>query len=196
MKNLIGALLFLALAFYVGSELYERAKDKDWLSAPSGGGEKADLDSLPSKSNVPRSPSIRDWEAPAYPARMELSNTDGRQLRVTLLGRDRTHIYFLRHGDDEQFSYAIEDLDTASREKVSAYPESQMNHKQKESRKLHALHVRNLEEQIARINERSSAIKKEHRQSGSQTERRTLLREYEQLQQKRLAFEKEMEEYR
>lgn len=195
MKNLVGALLFLALAFYVGSELYERAKGKDWLGAPFGSREKSTRKSLPSKDSVPRSPSIRDWEAPAYPARMELSNADGRQLRVTLLGRDRTHIYFLRHGDDEQFSYAIEDLDTASREKVSAYPESQMNHKQKESRKLHALHVRNLEEQIARINERSSAIKKEHRQSGSQTERRTLLREYEQLQQKRLAFEKEMEEY-
>lgn len=195
MKNLIGALLFLALAFYVGTELYERAKDKDWLSAPSRKGDAASFKKLPSKSNAPRSPSVQDWKAPSYPAKLELANADGKQLRVTLLGRDSTHIYFLRNGDEEEFRYPIQNLNEFSREKVMLYPESGMNKEQKESRKLHALYVKNLEERIAQIDVRLSAIEKEYKQSNSQTLRRTLMRQYEELKQERLAFELEIGEY-
>ena len=186
MKELIGALIFLALTFYVGTELYERAKDKDWLSAPTSGSE---VDIV----TVPKPPPVKDWEAPSYPAKLELYNKDGRGLRLNLLGRDSTHIYFLRFEDDREFSYSIEDLDEASRRKVRAFPESKLDDKQ--NLKLHALHVQNLENKMRLIDERMSAVDKEYRISNSQTERRTLMREFEELEQEYLALENEIEEY-
>ena len=201
MINLIGAVLFLVVAFFVGTELYERAKDQDLFGPLSGivdfGSSSDDgQNGLPSKDSTPKSPSIRDWVAPTYPARMELVNSEGQPLRVTLLGHDRTHIFFLRHGDDKNFRFAIEDLDKASQEKVNNYPESPMSSTQQENRKLHALHAQSLELAIERIDQRLHAIRKEHKNCNSKTQRRTLMREYEELKQERLAFEFDVSQYK
>ena len=195
MKNLIFAVVFLAVAFFVGTELHERAKDQDWLSSRKEQNSETHKP-LPSKNRAPKSPSINDWEAPSYPARMELSNKEGQLLRVTLLGRDKTHIFFLRHGDNKEFRYAISHLDDASRKKVTYYPESPARTVKDENRKLHALHRQSLEEQVERISQRSLDIQKEYRSSHSKTERRTLMREYEALQRERLAFELEIDQYK
>ncbi|MGC6455948.1 MAG: hypothetical protein ACON39_05320 [Coraliomargaritaceae bacterium] len=168
------------------------------LSGITGFGNSSDAEPnvLSSQQNVPKSPSIRDWEAPSYPSRMELVNVEGQQLRVTLLGRDHTHIFFLRHDDDKKFRYKIEDLDIQSQEKVKKYPESPMSPRQQENRKLHALHAQSLEEEIDRIDQRLLSIRKEHKKSNSKTQRRTLMREYQELQQERLAFELEVSKYK
>lgn len=199
MTNLIGAIIFLVVAFFVGTELYERAKEQNWLGAPSAKGEQYGPNgekSLPSKGRVPKSPPIRDWESPSYPVRMELSNSGGQLLRVTLLGRDKTHIFFLRHGDDKEFRYAISDLDEGSRNKILVYPESRAREIKDQNRKLHALHVQSLEEEVGRIDQRSLTVRKAYKSTKSKTERRTLMREYEDLQKERLALEMEIEEYK
>ena len=196
MKNLISAVFFLALAFFVGSELYQRAIEKNWLSGSFPGSQWVSGSVLATKDNLEKTPSLKDWEAPNYPVRIELRNREGRHLRVNLLGRDATHIYFLRHGDDEEFRYAISELNASSRKQILVYPQSRMNVQQKQSRKLHALHVGSLEAEIARIDERLSVINREHKVTKSKAERRTLMREYEGLKAKRLTFENEILEYK
>lgn len=59
---------------------------------------------------------------PEYPARMELQNADGTNLKVVLLSRSRTKIRFLRVSDRSEHIYSIGSLAPMSRKKVEAYP--------------------------------------------------------------------------
>lgn len=183
MKNLLGAVVFLAIAALVGAKLYERAQDMDWVESDPSEAELAE-------GAVKR---LR------YPDDLELRNRDGRALEVTLIGRSQTHVQFRRAGDAQAFVYAIDQLDTASERLVRQYPETQIHNADKHLERgeldLAALQVENLRREIARIDEKCATIKKKHAASQSQTERRTLVNEFEELQRERVALEEDLSKY-
>ena len=77
MRNLIMSIVFLGIAGYLGTILYQRVASSE---GP------AELAIKNQASDV----------AYSYPARVEIKSADGRVIQVTLLGRSATHIQFTR----------------------------------------------------------------------------------------------------
>ncbi|MGB0415883.1 MAG: hypothetical protein ACPGKS_03435 [Coraliomargarita sp.] len=184
MKNLLGAALFLAIAAIVGGKLYERAKEMEWIDVD--GSEDATFEGGATQQF-------------SYPDTVQLSNRDGRVLQVTLMGRSRSHVQFRRAGDSQPFVYAIDQLDAASEKLVMSYPESGLQnatrHLKSGEMELADIHIENLHKEIRRIDQKCELLRKKHSGSTSETERRTLQNEYEELEKQRIGFEEDLAEY-
>ena len=124
-----------------------------------------------------------------YPAAVNIKNSVGREMMVTLLGRSGTHVQFARQ-DGEEFVYPISSLDLAAQTLISKYPNdgiknavAYMDHG---SLKLGDLYVQELEKRIREIDKKVEGLSRGYASSNGNTEKRTIRREVEKLQAERV----------
>ena len=162
----------MGIVGYLGSMLYDQAflsKDQDELiEAPAGG------------------------HVYGYPAAVNIKNTVGREMMVTLLARSETHIQFARP-DSEEFVYPISSLDLAAQALISKYPndgiKNAVAYMEQGSLKLGDLYVQQLEKRIREIDKKAEDLSRGYASSHGNTEKRTIRREVEKLQAERVELQ-------
>jgi hypothetical protein len=176
MRNLIMSVIFLGIAGYFGSMLYERAILGDGQLEPA----------------VAEAGEALSY---SYPARVELKSADGRAMMVTLLGRSTTHIQFKRE-DGQEFVYQIDSLDANAQDLVLQYPNVGIKdaaaHMAKGSMEVGDLHVQQLEQNIRQIDDEIEGLSREYEGSVSKTDRRTIQRTVEGLQAEKVELQREI----
>ncbi len=102
-------------------------------------------------------------EEPEYPARMELLNAQGKNLKVVLLSRSATKIRFLRESDRSEHIYPIRSLDPLSRKRVEAYPVTGIDLRQSsvaaEQLSREEIHIEQLREENRRLKHEIDLLK-------------------------------------
>ncbi len=170
------SVIFLGIAGYLGSMLYERAILGDGLLGPAA----AEAGEALSYS---------------YPARVELKSADGRAMMVTLLGRSTTHIQFKRE-DGQEFVYQIDSLDANAQDLVLRYPnvgiKNAAAYMAKGSMGVGDLHVQQLEQNVRQIDDEIDDLSQEYGGSVSKTERRTIQRAVEGLRAEKVELQREI----
>ncbi len=125
----------------------------------------------------------------SYPAAVNIKNSVGREMMVTLLGRSGTHIQFARP-DGEEFVYPISSLDLAAQTLISKYPndgiKNAVAYMDQGSLKLGDLYVQELEKRIREIDKKVEGLSRGYASSNGNTEKRTIRREVEKLQAERV----------
>lgn len=159
------SVIFLGLAGYLGSSLYERAFSNESSVGPvSAEGAESDY---------------------TYPASIEIKSADGRMMMVTLLGRSTTHIEFTR-ADGQEFAYPIKSLDADSQALVRRHTNFGIKntalYMAQGSMEIGDLYVQELEKRVREIEEKMRALSQEYGGSSSKVERRTIRRSVEALQ--------------
>lgn len=169
----------MGLTMYLGYELYERARTDDWF----GGAEEEPVKVQGSLS---------------YPAVVEITSLQGRDLKVRLTGRNDVQIQFERLSDGETFVYEINDLSPDSRTLVREYDNVGLSGTEALFREgkvtLESVHVEQLREAISRIDQKLEVLESRYSSSQSKTERRTIRREAEELLKEKKAYEVDIEE--
>ena len=124
-----------------------------------------------------------------YPAAVNIKNSVGREMMVTLLGRSGTHVQFARQ-DGEEFVYPISSLDLAAQTLISNYPndgiKNAVAYMDQGSLKLGDLYVQELEKRIREIDKKVEGLSRGYASSNGNTEKRTIRREVEKLQAERV----------
>jgi len=159
----------LGIVGYLGTMLYDQvflSKDQDeQIEAQSGG------------------------HVYNYPAAVNIKNSVGREMMVTLLGRSGTHVQFARQ-DGEEFVYPISSLDLAAQTLISNYPndgiKNAVAYMDQGSLKLGDLYVQELEKRIREIDKKVEGLSRGYASSNGNTEKRTIRREVEKLQAERV----------
>jgi len=176
MKNFLLSVIFLAAAAYIGYQLYNKADGLDWIKV--GG--------------------LDDKQVYSYPAQLQIENKEGNQLSITLLGRSDRYIQFVRKSDGQSFVYPIDSLTQKSAEVVQKYPSEGIknpeNYLKNGSMELGDVYVEQLREEISKIDRKLASMERKLLLTPSETEQRTLQREYEALQKERAEFELEIAE--
>ena len=125
----------------------------------------------------------------SYPAAVNIKNSVGREMMVTLLGRSGTHVQFARQ-DGEEFVYPISSLDLAAQTLISNYPndgiKNAVAYMDQGSLKLGDLYVQELEKRIREIDKKVEGLSRGYASSNENTEKRTIRREVEKLQAERV----------
>ena len=125
----------------------------------------------------------------SYPAAVNIKNSVGREMMVTLLARSGTHIQFTRP-DGEEFVYPISSLDLAAQTLISNYPndgiKNAVAYMDQGSLKLGDLYVQELEKRIREIDKKVEGLSRGYASSNGNTEKRTIRREVEKLQAERV----------
>ena len=125
----------------------------------------------------------------SYPAAVNIKNSVGREMMVTLLARSGTHIQFTRP-DGEEFVYPISSLDLAAQTLISKYPndgiKNAVAYMDQGSLKLGDLYVQELEKRIREIDKKVEGLSRGYASSNGNTEKRTIRREVEKLQAERV----------
>ncbi len=125
----------------------------------------------------------------SYPAAVNIKNSVGREMMVTLLGRSGTHVQFARQ-DGEEFVYPISSLDLAAQTLISNYPndgiKNAVAYMDQGSLKLGDLYVQELEKRIREIDKKVEGLSRGYASSNGNTEKRTIRREVEKLQAERV----------
>ncbi|MGC6424915.1 MAG: hypothetical protein ACON4O_08020 [Lentimonas sp.] len=188
MKNLIAAVLFIGVAAYIGMLLYESWNGGDWLKSESTPVKKAEV--------------VEDVLAPdevafTYPDVIEVVNSDGRELTITLLARNSTYIQFERSDRSERFIYPISDLNALSRQVVMSYPEVailELEEPGDGDLKLTDAYIEQLELSIAKVDKEIALLKSRFQATDSDTSRRTIVREIEALTREKLQLQSKIAE--
>ena len=177
MRNLLMSIIFIGIAGYIGSILYQRMFIDGVFTAPV---EEKSTNALF-----------------AYPDSIEIERVDGRKIVVTLLGRNASHLQFNRE-DGQEFVYAIESLSGKSQELVRKYPSLGIKNAAKYMAQgmlgLEDLHIQQLEQVIRNIDEKLKRYSAEFEVSVSQVERRTIERKMEGLMQERIEMQRQISE--
>ena len=162
----------MGIVGYLGTMLYDQAflsKDQDELIEAQAGG-----------------------HVYSYPAAVNIKNSVGREMMVTLLGRSGTHVQFARQ-DGEEFVYPISSLDLAAQTLISKYPndgiKNAVAYMDKGSLKLGDLYVQELEKRIREIDKEVEDLSRGYASSNGNTEKRTIRREVEKLQAERVELQ-------
>ena len=125
----------------------------------------------------------------SYPAAVNIKNSVGREMMVTLLARSGTHVQFARP-DGEEFVYPISSLDLAAQTLISNYPndgiKNAVAYMDQGSLKLGDLYVQELEKRIREIDKKVEGLSRGYASSNGNTEKRTIRREVEKLQAERV----------
>ena len=125
----------------------------------------------------------------SYPAAVNIKNSVGREMMVTLLARSGTHVQFTRP-DGEEFVYPISSLDLAAQTLISNYPndgiKNAVAYMDQGSLKLGDLYVQELEKRIREIDKKVEGLSRGYASSNGNTEKRTIRREVEKLQAERV----------
>ena len=125
----------------------------------------------------------------SYPAAVNIKNSVGREMMVTLLARSGTHVQFARQ-DGEEFVYPISSLDLAAQTLISNYPndgiKNAVAYMDQGSLKLGDLYVQELEKRIREIDKKVEGLSRGYASSNGNTEKRTIRREVEKLQAERV----------
>lgn len=175
------SIVFLGIAGYFGMYLYESWRDGDWL-----------------KSGPAAEQSEAAEEQLAYPARLNIKSTDGRELSIKLVARSSTHIQFERELDGERFVYPLAQLVTASRQLVEAYPNSGLEdagkHIGESGLGFEDAYVEQLREGIKRINEKLEKLNLDYQKTESKTEQRTIYRKVQDMTRDRTNLEAKIAE--
>jgi len=171
------SIIFLGIAGYLGSILYQNSIAEDSFLPVVGG-----------QSTI----SIF-----TYPDRIEIQSADGREVMVTLLGRSAKHIQFAR-SDGQEFVYAIASLGAKSKELVSKYPnlgiKNSHEYMAKGEMSLGDLHIQQLQQVIRNIEEELVRYSAEHEVSMSKVERRTIERKMQDLMLERVEIQRQISE--
>ena len=184
-KNFLFAIIFMGLTMYLGYVLYDRGGDFDWL-----GGD--DEDSAEGELGVEAGVAL------SFPDEIEIIRSDGSRLDVRLTARNASFIQFQRLTDGADFTYAIDQLDAATVQRILRYPDSGLSNSDELLRSgeltLEDTYVEQLREAVAEIDAKIDTLEREYSASRSKTERLTLRRQAEKLDTERKSLESKIAE--
>ncbi|MGZ0654396.1 hypothetical protein ACWPKS_02210 [Coraliomargarita sp. W4R72] len=179
MKNFLFAIIFLGLTMYLSYELYQRSQ-------------KEDADDM---QQVER---VNEAAALTYPSQIQIARADGSSLDISLTARNSVYFQFERLSDGQAFTFAIDQLDQASQERVLQYPDTGLliTNELIQSKQLTTedLYVEQLRAAISKINMGIQGIELKFNNSQSKTERRTLKNQVEELLKERGELETKIAE--
>lgn len=170
MRNLIMSVIFLGIAGYLVSILYDRALFSE---------------DQPEQIEV-------EAAGHGYPAAVVIKNAAGREMMVTLLGRTGMHIEFTRE-DGQEFVYPIDSLDSVAQALVRKYPNHGIKnaaaYMAKGALEVGDLYVQELEKRIRRIDKEIEGLTRDYASSNGNTKKRTIRREMEGLKAEKVALQ-------
>jgi len=173
MKNILFAVVLLCIAGYLGNTLYQKWQSGDWFN----GSEEDPI----------------SFKAKKYPVQMLIESQDGRQIEIRLIARNAEYIQFERELDGERFVYPIDQLVAATRRQVLAYPDTGIinagKHVADGGLDLDEAHIEQLREEISKVDKEIHSLSVKSTTSVSKTERRTIMRQIEDLNAQRLVLE-------
>lgn len=159
MRNLILAFVFLGIAVYIGSTLYERGVAFEWFSI----GEKEYV----------------------FPDKATLTKENGDALSVLMTARNENYIQFTRISDNRVFVYPILNLSEESIELVRKYPLTLIKDAgrflEDGSMDLDEIYVEQLREHLITIESDIETLRNMRAQSTSVVEIRSYNNKLEQL---------------
>jgi hypothetical protein len=200
MKSFLISLCLFALAGYLVAVLLGKVEDsgiKDYvrqLIEPSQSRFEGFAPSSTREEEINPELKFLESENP-YPVRLQIENMDGEKLDIRLTGRSESNISFTREGDGRSFVYSINDLDSASREKIRDLPALGIKGASKFLNKgltLDEVHAEQLRLRAERLSQLMRELQAEASISSSEVERRTLQREYEKHRKERLEILKDL----
>jgi hypothetical protein len=169
-RNYLFTIIFLGLASYLGFQLYERYSDFDWRS-------------LGDKFRI-TTPSSEEPQL-GFPDEIKIVRQDGRALQIRLLSRNADYIQFERLSDGQAFTYAIDQLNAKSKQRIYQYPDTGLSDAGKLLQSgiltLEDAHVEQIRERIKRIDVELQNIESKYLEAESKVEARTLQRKVEDL---------------
>ncbi len=124
------------------------------------------------------------------PDDIEIVRKDSSRLMVRLIGRDDAQIEFERLTDQMRFTFDIAELDTATQRLVRSYPANGITPPEPvepaEATDTESLHIKQLEEAIAKIDARLKELQIRYASTISSAEKRAIQNEAQKLNAERL----------
>ncbi|NCG09333.1 MAG: hypothetical protein GWO81_07195 [Verrucomicrobia bacterium] len=200
MKSFLISLCLFALAGYLIAVLLGKVEEsgiKDYIQELIEPSQARFEGFAPvSKKEEASDPELKFLEAEnPYPVKLKIENMNGETLDIRLTGRSETNISFTREDDGQSFIYAINDLDSASRKKIRDFPALGIKNASNFLNKgltLDEVHAEQLRLRAERLSGQMREAQAEAAISGSEVDRRTLLRKYEKYRAERLEILKDL----
>ena len=124
-----------------------------------------------------------DGVPPVYPVTKTITNWEGKEIDVVIVGRGHEEIYFTKPGSTERISYPIGKLSEKDREFVNKLPRREYY--------AETPWIKSKREDLRRLEAKIASHKDEIEKSGSKSVRqRAFKRELKKLEAEKLALEK------
>ena len=130
-----------------------------------------------------------------YPDAIEITNQEGTEIPITLLGRSSKYLEF-ENKDGREFVYPIHSLSEESQRLVMKYPENGIKnvalHLSSGNMELNDVHLMQLKDQVRKIRDKIGQLSAKADITQSETEKRTYERDIERLQEEAALIEEKI----